>query len=85
MQHIFAPSNILGFPIRTVYPEVKGSLVNWNYVNVLITPSQMHHLTVAYIMWTHTSHVDLHGWTPNHFVPLIPVPPLAVGAAQAKP
>ena len=73
------------FPIQTVYPEVKGSLVNRNYVNVLITPSQMQHLKVAYIMWTHTSNVDLHGWTPNHFVLLIPVPPLAVGAAQAKP
>ena len=83
--HIFALSNILGFPIQTVYSEVKGSLVNRNYVNVLITPSQMQHPTVAYIMWTHTSNVDLHGWTPNHFVPLIPVPPLAVDAAQAKP
>ena len=85
MWHIFELSNILGFPIQTVYPEVKGSLVNRNYVNVLITPSQMQHPTVAYIMWTHTSNVDLHGWTPNHFVPLIPVPPLAVGAVQAKP
>lgn len=86
MWHIFAFSNILGFPIQTVYPEVKGSLINRNYVNVPITPSQMQHQTVAYIMWTHTSNVELHGWTPNHFVPLIPVPPfLAVGAAQAKP
>ena len=84
MWDIFALSNILGFPIQTVYPDVKGSLVNRNYVNVLITPSQMQHPTVAYIMWTHASNVDLHGWTPNHFVPLIPVPPLAVGAAQAK-
>ena len=70
MWHIFALSNILGFPIQTVYPEVKGSLINQNYVNVLITPSQMQHLTVAYI---HTSNVDLHGWTPNHFDPLTPV------------
>ena len=86
MWHIFALSNILGFPIQTVYPEVKGSLINRNYVNVLITPSQMQHPTVAYIMWTHTSNVDLHGWTPNHFVPLIPIPPfLTVGAAQVKP
>ena len=85
MWHIFALSNILGFPIQTVYPEVKGSLVNRNYVNVHITPSQMQHSKVAYIMWTHTSNVDFHGWTPNHFALLIPVPPLAVGAAQAKP
>ena len=86
MWHIFALSNILGFPIQTVYPEVKGSLINRNYVNVLITPSQMQYPTVAYIMWTHTSNVDLHGWTPNHFVPLIPLPLfLAMGAAQAKP
>ena len=84
MWHIFALSNILGFPIQTVYPEVEGSLINRNYVNVLITPSQIQHPTVAYIMWTHTSNVHLHGWTPNHFVPLIPVPP-AAGAAQAKP
>ena len=81
MWHIFVLSNILGFPIQTVYLQVKGSLVDWNYVNVLITPSQMQHPTVAYITWTHTSNVDLHGWTPNPFVPLIPVPPLAVGAA----
>jgi len=78
MWHIFALSNILA--IQTVYPEVKGSLINQNYVNVLITPSQIQHPNVAYIMWTHTSNVDLDGWTPNHFVPLIPVPP-AVGAA----
>ena len=83
MWHIFALSNILGFPIQTVYPDVKGSLSNRNYVNVLITPSHMQHPTVAYMMWTHTSNVDLHGWTPNHFVPLIPIPP--VGAAQVKP
>lgn len=85
MWHFFALSNILGFPIQTVYPEVKGSLVNRNYVNVLITPSQMQHPKVAYIMRTHTSNVDFYGWTPNHFVLLIPVPPLAVGAAKAKP
>ena len=38
MWHIFALSNILGFPIQTVYPDVRGSLVDWTYVNVRITP-----------------------------------------------
>ena len=55
MWHIFALSKILGFPIQTVYPEVKGSLINRNCVNVLMPPLQMQHPTVAYIMWTHTS------------------------------
>ena len=80
MWHIFALSNILGFPIQTVYPDVRGSLVDRNYVNVRITPSHMQHPSVAYVMWTHTRNVNLHGWTPNHFVPLLPVP--SVGAAQ---
>ena len=80
MWHIFALSNILGFSIQTVYPDVRSSLVNRNYVNVCITPSHMQHPSVAYLMWTHTRNVDLHGWTPNHFVPLLPVP--SVGAAQ---
>ena len=74
MRHIFALSNILGFPIQTLYPDVRGSLVDRNYVNVPITPSHMQHSSVAYVMWTHTRNVDLHGWTPNHFVPLLPVP-----------
>ncbi|KAL9978149.1 hypothetical protein ACROYT_G015636 [Oculina patagonica] len=78
MWHTFALSNILGFPIQTVYPEVKGSLIFRNYVNVLITPSQIQRSTLAYIMWAQTSNVDLQDWTPNHFVSLTP-------AAQAKP
>ena len=49
MWHIFALSSILGFPIQTVYPEVKGSLINRNYVNVLITPLRIQQ-TVVYIM-----------------------------------
>ena len=53
MWHIFALSNILGFPIQTVYPDVRGSLVDRNYVNVRITPSHMQHPSVAYVMWTH--------------------------------
>ena len=80
MWHIFALSNNLGFPIQTVYPDVRGSLVDRNSANVRITPSLMQHPSVAYVMWTHTRNVDLHGWTPNHFVPLLPVP--SVGAAQ---
>lgn len=47
MWHIFALSNILGFPIQTVYPDVRGSLVDRNYVNVRITPSHMQHPSVA--------------------------------------
>ena len=54
MWHIFALSNILGFPIQTLYPDVLGSLVDRNYVNVRITPSHMQHPSVAYVMWTHT-------------------------------
>ena len=53
MWHIFALSNILGFSIQTVYPDVRGSLVDRNYVNVRITPSHMQHPSVAYLMWTH--------------------------------
>ena len=80
MWHIFALSNILGFRIQTLYPDVRGSLVHRNYLNVRITPLHIHHPSVAYVMWTHTRNVDLHGWTPNHFVPLLAVP--SVGAAK---
>ncbi|XP_015751340.1 PREDICTED: uncharacterized protein LOC107331282 [Acropora digitifera] len=80
MWHTLALSNILGFAIKTLYPDVRGCLVDQNYVNVRITHSHMQHPSVAYVMRTHTRNIDLHGWTANHFVPLLPVP--LVGAAQ---
>lgn len=43
------------FLLKPFTPEVKGSLNNRNYVNVLFRPSQMQHPTVTYIMWTQTS------------------------------
>ena len=79
MWHIFAPSNILGFPIQTLYLDARGSLVHRNYLNVRITPLHIQHPSV-HVMWTPTRNVDLHGWTINHFVPLLSVP--SVGAAK---
>ena len=78
MWHIFALSNVTGCSITSVYPEVRGSLVNRQYMNVTIVPEKVRQSGVAYLMWTHMNNTNLHGWSPNHFVPLMP----AVTAAQ---
>ncbi len=73
MWHIFALANVTGCPIMSVYPMVDGSLVNRDYMNVHIVPENVVQPDVAYLMWSHIQDANLHGFTPNHFVPLMPV------------
>ncbi|XP_048583263.1 uncharacterized protein LOC125562948 [Nematostella vectensis] len=65
-------TNVVGCQIQSVYPEVVGSLIDRQYVNVRITPELVRSPMVASLMWTHTKNVNLTGWAPNHFVPLLP-------------
>ena len=73
MWHIFAVSNVTVWPISSIYPEVSCSLVSRLYLNVNIVPEKVRQSDVVYLMWTHTQNTSLRGWSPNHFVPLMPI------------
>lgn len=71
--HIFALANVTGCTINSIYPRVSGSLIDRRYMNVRISPEKTQHPEVAYLMWTNTKNTNLQGWSPNHFVPLMPI------------
>ena len=73
MWHLFALANITNCPITSVYPNVNGSLVNRTYMNIRIVPENAVKVHAVYLMWTSTQYSSFNGFTPNHFVPLMPV------------
>ena len=51
---------------------VVASLIDRQYMNVTITPTVQQSTSEVVILWTHISNTNLKGWSPNHFVPLVP-------------
>lgn len=72
MRHVYALGNVVGCPISSLYPMVVASLIDRQYMNVTITPTVQQSTSEVVILWTHTSNTNLKGWSPNHFVPLVP-------------
>ena len=72
MWHMYALSNLIGCPISSLYPMVVTSLIDRQYMNVTITPTVQQSTSEVVILWTHISNTNLKGWSPNHFVPLVP-------------
>lgn len=83
--HLFALSNVTGCIIQSVYPDVKGSLIDRNYINITIRPEKVKQPDIVYIMWSHTQNSCLIGWSPNHFVPLMPSTMPAQSASPVLP
>ena len=73
MWYIMALANVTSLQINFVYPETNGSLIDRSYMNVSIRPQKVYHPDAVYVMWSYTQNTNFHGWSPNHFVPLIPV------------
>ena len=86
MWHMYALSNVIGCPISSLYPMVVASLIDRQYMNVTITPTVQQSTSEVVILWTHISNTNLKGWSPNHFVPLVPetskTAPPAVGKSS---
>ena len=72
MWHLYALSNVIGGSISSLYPMVVALLIGRQYMNVTITPTVQQSTSEGVILWTHTSNTNLKGWSPNHFVPLVP-------------
>lgn len=72
MWHMYALSNVIGCPISSLYPMVVASLIDRQYMNVIITPTVQQSTSEVVILWAHISNTNLKGWSANHFVPLVP-------------
>ena len=84
MWHLYALSNVIGCPISSLYPMVEASLIDRKYMNVTITPTVQQSTSEVVILWTHTNNTNLKGWSPNHFVPLVPGTSKAAFPAAGK-
>jgi hypothetical protein len=72
MWHMFALCNVIGCPVVSVYPMVKGTTVDRSFIDITIKPTVERCLKKVIILWSHISNTDVNKWNPNHFVPLIP-------------
>ena len=82
--HILALAPVIGRPIESVYPDtttsarIKKAIHGTCYPREVLQTSDSNpeHITlpVLSIMWTKTIRSPIHGWEPNHFVPLIRKP-----------
>ena len=69
---MYALTNVIGCPISSSHPMFEAWLIDRQYMNVRITPTVQQSTSDVVILWTHTSNKNLKGWSPNHFVPLVP-------------
>jgi hypothetical protein len=72
MWHMFALCNVIGCPVVSVYPMVKGTTVDRSFIYITIKPTVERCLKKVIILWSHISNTDVNKWNPNHFVPLMP-------------
>ncbi len=78
--HILALSTVIAKPIFSVYPDITTSSVTKKALHGLFYPresvvnseiSPLQEDDFLAIMWTRLTRIALHGWTPNHFVPIV--------------
>ena len=76
-----ALSNVLQFPIQSIYPKISNVCANRDFFNKFFypqyEPALFNKTLKLRILWSHTTNANLLGWSPNHFVPLIVVSPNA--------
>ena len=67
--NIVTLSNILGWSIRSMYPQVENSFVGKSLMNKTKIPAVEKFLEKSLnVMWTHSCNTRLKGWTPNYFI-----------------
>ena len=78
--HILALASVICKPVFSVYPDIPGISAVRNSMHGVCYPRQRivdhdsppsQDFDPVHIMWTRATTSPLHGWTPNHFVPLI--------------
>lgn len=75
MFHLAAIASVLSRSVTSVYPQYGGFTVRKEY-NRTIEPRKCNEiLPPVFIMWTNTSgkKIPKNYWSPNHFVPLLPL------------
>ena len=78
--HVLALASVLGKPIHSVYPDIPSSLSIKKAFHGVFYPREALLSDVSgsrqtsdlvAVMWTRIQRSPLHGWRPNHFVPLV--------------
>ena len=78
--HILALASVIRKPVFSVYPDIPCIYTVRNSMHGVCYPRQRivdydsppsQDFDPVHIMWTRATTSPLHGWTPNHFVPLI--------------
>jgi hypothetical protein len=75
MWSLFALASVMGCRIKSVYPGpplVRSTTIRQT-LNRLVYPRVERTSTVAAVLWSRSSDKEVPLWTPNHFVPLLPM------------
>lgn len=85
--HILALASVIGKPIQSVYPDIPSCSAIKKALHGVFYPREApftvdsdSHLVC--VMWTSLGRSQLHGWRPNHFVPLVNKPSGFVAATS---
>ena len=67
-----ALASVIKKPIKVVYPDIPSTIRIKKALHCVLYPRDISAASdLICIMWTRTSISSLHGWQPNHFVPLL--------------
>ena len=70
--HIMALASVIKKPIKVVYPDIPSTIRIKKALHCVLYPRDISAASdLICIMWTRTNISSLHGWQPNHFVPLL--------------
>ena len=71
--HIMALASVIQKPIKVVYLDIPTTMRIKKALHCVLYPREISDCQsdLICIMWTRTSISSLHGWEPNHFVPLL--------------
>ena len=70
--HIMALASVIKKPIKVVYPVIPSTIRIKKALHCVLYPRDIFAASdLICIMWTRTNISSLHGWQPNHFVPLL--------------
>ena len=71
--HIMALASVIQKPIKVVYPDIPTTIRIKKALHCVLHPGEISDCQsdLICIMWTRTNISSLHGWEPNHFVPLL--------------
>lgn len=67
-----ALASVIKKPIKVVYPDIPSTIRIKRALHCVLYPREISAASdLICIMWTRTNISSLHGWQPNHFVPLL--------------